>query len=90
MMVDFHDSAQHAGEVLAAAASEEAEAWSTGGGPSRVDRLLQRPRQEGARPIGLGYSTGSDRRGRPVGLRCSLSDTTPELTVGGRDCRGQP
>jgi hypothetical protein len=47
MMVDFHDSAQRAGEVLAAAASEEAEAWSTGGGPSHVDRLLQRPRQEG-------------------------------------------
>jgi hypothetical protein len=32
----------------------------------------------GGCPVWIGYSTGSDRRGgRPVGLRCSLSDTAP-------------
>jgi hypothetical protein len=52
MMEDFHDSAQRAGEVLAAAASVEAEVRATGGGPSRRARLLQRQRQEGAIPSG--------------------------------------
>jgi hypothetical protein len=43
MMEDFHDLAQRAGEALAAVASVEVEARSTGGDPSRVDWLLQRP-----------------------------------------------
>jgi hypothetical protein len=33
MMADFHDTAQHAGEALAVAASVDAEAQSTGGRP---------------------------------------------------------
>jgi hypothetical protein len=77
MMDDSHDSAQRAGEALAAA-SVEAEAQATGGGPvpsgsatleaaagggsSRRARLLQRQRPKGE---------------LPVGLRCSLSDTAP-------------
>jgi hypothetical protein len=85
MMDDSHDSAQRAGEALAAA-SVEAEAQATGGGPvpsgsatleaaagggsSRRARLLQRQRPKGE---------------LPVGLRCSLSDTAPEPAVGGRN-----
>jgi hypothetical protein len=76
MMADFHDMAQHAGKALAATSSVEAEARLTGGGPSHVDRLLQTLQPEGACLVWIGYSTGSNRRGgRPVGLRCSLSDT---------------
>jgi hypothetical protein len=33
------------------------------GGLSHRARLLQRQRPEGGRPLVLGYSTGSDRRG---------------------------
>jgi hypothetical protein len=77
MMEDFHDSARRAGKALDMVALVE------------------------ARPIGLGDSTRTDRRGAshrarrlhrqrseggcPVGLRCSLSDTAPELAVRGRD-----
>jgi hypothetical protein len=63
MMVDFHDSARRAGEALAAAASVEAEARATRGGLSCRYRLLKSQRSEGAHPVGLGDSTGSDRRG---------------------------
>jgi hypothetical protein len=58
----WHDDilARFAGELLAAAASVEAEAQANGGGPSRRARLLHRQRPEG---------------GCPVGLRSSLSDT---------------
>jgi hypothetical protein len=70
MMEDFHDSAQRAGETLAAAVSVEAEARAAGGGPvpsgsttpevatgggaSRRARLLHRQRPEGAVPSGSG------------------------------------
>jgi hypothetical protein len=63
MMADFHDTAQRAGKALVAATPVEAEAWSTGGGPSRVDRLLQRPRQEG----GLSRVDRLFHRQRPEG-----------------------
>jgi hypothetical protein len=62
MMEDFHDSAQRAGEVLAAAAS--AEARSTRAGPVPCgSTTLEAAAGGGGRPVGLGYSTGSDRRG---------------------------
>jgi hypothetical protein len=76
-MEGFHDSARRESEALAMAALVEAEARATRGG----------------RPVGLGDSIGSDRRGAsrlaqrlhkqrpeggcPVGLRCSLSNTAP-------------
>jgi hypothetical protein len=59
MMADFHDSAQRADEALAAAASMEAEARSTGGGPV---------------PCGSATPQAATRGGRPIRLRCSLSD----------------
>jgi hypothetical protein len=62
MMADFHDSAQCAGEALAAAASVEVEARSTGGGPV---------------PCGSATPQAATRGGRPVRLRCSLSDSPP-------------
>jgi hypothetical protein len=64
MMEDFHDSAQRAGEVLAAAASAEAEARSTRAGHIPCgSTTLEAATGGGGRPVGLGYSTGSDRRG---------------------------
>jgi hypothetical protein len=45
-MEDFHDSARHASEALAAAASVEAEARATGGGPPRRARRLHRHQLE--------------------------------------------
>jgi hypothetical protein len=39
-MADLYDTTQRAGEALEVVVSVEAEAQSTGGGSSRVDRLL--------------------------------------------------
>jgi hypothetical protein len=62
MMEDFHNSAQRAGEALAAAASLEA----------------RRSRPEGRPvPSGSATPQAVIGGGRPVGLRWSLSDTAP-------------
>jgi hypothetical protein len=98
MMEDFHDLAQRAGEALAAATSVEVEARATRGGPIPLGSVTPEPAIGGGCPVGLSDSTGSDRRGapcrprrlhrqrpeggRPVGLRCSLSDPPPR--AGGR------
>jgi hypothetical protein len=63
MMEDFHDSTRCAGEVLDAAASVEAEARATGRGWPHQAQRLHRHRLDGGHPVGLGDSTGSDRRG---------------------------
>jgi hypothetical protein len=84
MMVDFHDTAQRTGEALEAAAA--AEARSIGGGPPRVDRLLQRPQPEGPRLVWIGYSTCSDRMGvLPSGSGAPFATPPPEPAAGGRD-----
>jgi hypothetical protein len=103
MMEDFHDSAQRASEALVAATSVEAEARATGGGPVPSGSVTPEPAIGGGRPVGLGDSIGSNRRGapcrprrlhrqrpeggRPVGLRCSLSDTAPLSRASGRRTR---
>jgi hypothetical protein len=104
MMVDFHDSAQRAGEALAAAASVGAEMQSTGHGLVPCGSTTPEAATRGGRPVGLYYSIGSDRRGasrrarllhrqrpeggHPVGLRCYLSYTAPRS--GGRSPSMRP
>jgi hypothetical protein len=64
MMEDFHDSAQRAGETLAAAVSVEAEARAAGGGPVPSGSTTPEVATGGGgRPVGLGYCIGNDRRG---------------------------
>jgi hypothetical protein len=84
MMEDFHDSAQRAGEVLAAAAS--AEARSTRAGPVPCgSTTLEAAAGGGGVPSGSATPQVATEGGRLVGLRCSLSDTAPR--AGGRRTR---
>jgi hypothetical protein len=87
MMEDFHDSAQRAGEVLAAAASAEAEARSTRAGhiPCGSTTLEAATGGGGGVPSGSATPQVATGGGRLVGLRCSLSDTAPEPAAVGRD-----
>jgi hypothetical protein len=50
MMADFHDSARRASEALVAAASVEAEARATGGGPVPSDSVTPEPATGGGPP----------------------------------------